>query len=126
VIWTAVLGLLVVLSIGLANRRMAGAIVALLGLIIVVPALLEFIEARRFGFGWQGRYTLPLAEPARYTSATTGRSCSGGIPTVPAGAGAAPGSRVPGPARGARSVVVGDATEDVAQAPVDEELPAPA
>jgi hypothetical protein len=27
----------------------------------VVPAVLEFIEARRFGFGWQGRYTLPFA-----------------------------------------------------------------
>jgi hypothetical protein len=23
--------------------------------------VLEFIEARKFGFGWQGRYTLPLA-----------------------------------------------------------------
>jgi hypothetical protein len=29
--------------------------------VVLVPALLEFIEARRFGFGWQGRYTLPLA-----------------------------------------------------------------
>jgi hypothetical protein len=29
--------------------------------VVLVPAVLEFIEARRFGFGWQGRYTLPLA-----------------------------------------------------------------
>jgi hypothetical protein len=61
VLWTAVLGVLVALGVGLGRRRMAAAIVALLGLIIVVPAVLEFIEAREFGFGWQGRYTLPLA-----------------------------------------------------------------
>jgi hypothetical protein len=61
VLWTAALGLLVALGVGLAPRRMAAAIAALLGLIVVVPAILEFTEARRFGFGWQGRYTLPLA-----------------------------------------------------------------
>jgi heme/copper-type cytochrome/quinol oxidase subunit 3 len=61
VLWTAALGVLVALGIGLAPRRQALAIAALLGLIIAVPAVLEFIEARRFGFGWQGRYTLPLA-----------------------------------------------------------------
>ncbi len=61
ILWTAVLGLLVGLGIGLGRARLAVAIAALLGLIVLVPALLEFIEARRFGFGWQGRYTLPLA-----------------------------------------------------------------
>jgi Predicted membrane protein (DUF2142) len=61
VIWTAAVGTLVALGIGLARPRTAAAIAALLGLIVVVPAVLEFIEARRFGFGWQGRYTLPLA-----------------------------------------------------------------
>jgi hypothetical protein len=60
-LWTALLGTLVALGIGLGRRRQAVAITALLGLIIAVPAVLEFIEARRFGFGWQGRYTLPLA-----------------------------------------------------------------
>lgn len=61
VIWTAAVGTLVALGIGLARRRTAVAIAALLGLIVVLPAVLEFIEARKFGFGWQGRYTLPLA-----------------------------------------------------------------
>jgi Predicted membrane protein (DUF2142) len=61
VLWTAALGVLVALGVGLGGRRWAAAIVVLLGLIIVVPAVLEFIEARRFGFGWQGRYTLPFA-----------------------------------------------------------------
>jgi hypothetical protein len=61
VLWTAALGLLVALGLGLTRRRMAVSIAALLGLVVVVPAVLEFIEARRFGFGWQGRYTLPLA-----------------------------------------------------------------
>jgi hypothetical protein len=54
-------GLLVGLGLALGRRRLAIAIATLLGLIVLVPALLEFIEAERFGFGWQGRYTLPLA-----------------------------------------------------------------
>jgi hypothetical protein len=61
VLWTAAIGVLVVLGVGLSRRRSASVIAALLGLIVVVPALLEYIEARRFGFGWQGRYTLPFA-----------------------------------------------------------------
>jgi hypothetical protein len=61
VLWTAALGVLVALGVGLGRRRWVAAIAVLLGLIIVVPAVLEFIEARRFGFGWQGRYTLPFA-----------------------------------------------------------------
>lgn len=61
VLWTGALGLLVGLGLGLARRQMAIAIATLLGLIVVVPAVLEFIEAKRFGFGWQGRYTLPFA-----------------------------------------------------------------
>jgi Predicted membrane protein (DUF2142) len=61
VLWTAALGGIVVFGIAFTRRRVALAIGALLGLIIVVPAVLEFIEAERFGFGWQGRYTLPLA-----------------------------------------------------------------
>jgi Predicted membrane protein (DUF2142) len=61
VLWTAALGGLVAFGIGFTRRRMAVAIGALLGLVVVVPAVLEFIEAERFGFGWQGRYTLPLA-----------------------------------------------------------------
>lgn len=61
VLWSAALGVLVALAIGLARRGAALMIAALAGLIVLVPAVLEFIEARRFGFGWQGRYTLPLA-----------------------------------------------------------------
>jgi Predicted membrane protein (DUF2142) len=61
VLWTAALGLLVALALGLTRRRVAVSIAVLLGLVVVVPATLELIEARRFGFGWQGRYTLPLA-----------------------------------------------------------------
>jgi hypothetical protein len=61
VLWSAALGMLVALAIGFARRRAALVIALLVGLIVMVPAVLEFIEARRFGFGWQGRYTLPLA-----------------------------------------------------------------
>jgi hypothetical protein len=61
VMWTAALGILVALAVSFARRRVALVIAGLLGMIILVPALLEYIEARKFGFGWQGRYTLPLA-----------------------------------------------------------------
>ena len=61
VLWTAALGVLVALAVSFARRRVALVIAGLLGVIILVPALLEYIEARKFGFGWQGRYTLPLA-----------------------------------------------------------------
>jgi Predicted membrane protein (DUF2142) len=61
VLWTAALGVLVALAISFARRRVALVIAGLLGMIILVPELLEYIEARTFGFGWQGRYTLPLA-----------------------------------------------------------------
>jgi hypothetical protein len=61
VVWTVALGMLVALAIGLARRGAALVIAVLAALIVLVPAVLEFIEARRFGFGWQGRYTLPLA-----------------------------------------------------------------
>jgi Predicted membrane protein (DUF2142) len=59
--WAAALGVLVALALVLTTRRMAALIAGLAASIVVVPAVLEFIEAQRFGFGWQGRYTLPLA-----------------------------------------------------------------
>lgn len=61
VLWTAALGLLLALALALTRGRVAVSIATLLGLVVAVPPVLEFIEARRFGFGWQGRYTLPLA-----------------------------------------------------------------
>jgi hypothetical protein len=61
VVWTAALGALFMLGVGLTPRRMAALIAGLGAAVVLVPSVLEFIEARRFGFGWQGRYTLPLA-----------------------------------------------------------------
>jgi predicted membrane protein DUF2142 len=61
ILWTSAIGVLVFLSLGLPRRRFAALVAATLALVILVPALLEAIEAKRFGFGWQGRYTLPLA-----------------------------------------------------------------
>lgn len=59
--WTVALVVLVASALVLTGPRMAVLIAALAAAIVVVPAVLEFIEARRFGLGWQGRYTLPLA-----------------------------------------------------------------
>jgi hypothetical protein len=61
ILWTVVIGTLVLLGLGMTRRRFAVLVAATLATVILVPALLEAVEARKFGFGWQGRYTLPLA-----------------------------------------------------------------
>ena len=61
ILWTVAVGLLVLLALGLTSRRFACLVAATLAVAIVAQALLEAIEAREFGFGWQGRYTLPFA-----------------------------------------------------------------
>jgi hypothetical protein len=60
-LWTVVLGALVVLAIAFASRRHAAIVVALAGLSIIVPVLIDVSQARKIGLGWQGRWTLPLA-----------------------------------------------------------------
>ena len=61
ILWTVAVGLLVLLALGLTSRRFAFLVAATLAVAILAQALLEAIEAREFGFGWQGRYTLPFA-----------------------------------------------------------------
>jgi Predicted membrane protein (DUF2142) len=61
-LWTAALGLLVLLAVMWAKRRHVAALVALLVATVVVPVALESRAYRDVGGTfWQGRYTLPLA-----------------------------------------------------------------
>lgn len=61
VLWTVVLGFVVVLGLALASRRQGFVLTGLIVLTILVPIVAELAEARSKGFFWQGRYTLPLA-----------------------------------------------------------------
>jgi hypothetical protein len=59
--WTAVIGVIFVLGLVLGSRRLAVACVALLGILLVVPTLLEASQINSYGILFQGRYVLPLA-----------------------------------------------------------------
>jgi hypothetical protein len=60
-LWTAVLGALVLLAVGVGARRYLTALLVATGITVLVPILLEAWQARSYGFYWQGRYTLPFA-----------------------------------------------------------------
>jgi hypothetical protein len=61
-LWTFVIGGLVLLALGLGARRWAVATVAVLGVTIVLPIVLEYAQATGHGTGhWQGRYALTFA-----------------------------------------------------------------
>jgi hypothetical protein len=61
VLWTLVLGLVVVLGLAVATRREVVVLSGLLVLTVIVPIVAGVVEAHSNGFFWQGRYTLPLA-----------------------------------------------------------------
>jgi Predicted membrane protein (DUF2142) len=61
VIWLFAVGALVGLAVALAPRRWALALGIVVGLTVLLPIVLEGMQARQVGFPWQGRYTLPLA-----------------------------------------------------------------
>jgi hypothetical protein len=62
VLWTLVLGGLVILAVALGQRRWAMAAVAVMLATVALPVILEFIQSQGLGAGhWQGRYALPLA-----------------------------------------------------------------
>jgi hypothetical protein len=62
VLWTFVIGGLVLLALGLGARRWAVAAVAVLAVTIALPIILEFAQSLGYGTGhWQGRYALTFA-----------------------------------------------------------------
>jgi hypothetical protein len=60
-VWGLALGALAALVLVLAGPRFVRALVIALGAVLVLPVVAESLSADRFGFIWQGRYTLPLA-----------------------------------------------------------------
>jgi hypothetical protein len=62
VLWFGLVGLLVFVAWSVADRRTAPPVAAVLVVAVLLPPALEAFEAPKVGFfGWQGRYTLPLA-----------------------------------------------------------------
>ena len=60
-LWTVGLGLLVILCLAIGSRRTAALVLALIGLTVAVPVVIDASQARELGIGWQGRWTLPFA-----------------------------------------------------------------
>ena len=61
-LWTLVIGGLVVLALGLGARRWVLATLAVLGVTIALPIVLECAQSQGYGTGhWQGRYALTFA-----------------------------------------------------------------
>jgi hypothetical protein len=62
VVWTAAIGLLVLLAVAWSTRRYVLALAVLLAATVFVPVALESAKLNESGgYAWQGRYTLPLA-----------------------------------------------------------------
>jgi hypothetical protein len=90
VLWTLVLGGLVVLAIALGQPRWALAAVAVAVATFALPIVLEFIQSQGVGAGhWQGRYALPFAVGAPLLAAVSlerddiaARVSAGALPVV--------------------------------------------
>lgn len=57
----AALGSLLLVAVAFGTPRYVVAMLAAIGVTVVVPIVLEVWQARSYGFYWQGRYTLPFA-----------------------------------------------------------------
>ncbi|MFM7535912.1 MAG: DUF2142 domain-containing protein, partial [Acidimicrobiales bacterium] len=80
--WFGLLGGLAGAVLWASERRWGLAVLVGLGLVVVVPALLEMKDARVTGYYWQGRYTLPLAVLLPILGAVAvGRGAGGRLPT---------------------------------------------
>jgi hypothetical protein len=72
VLWTLVLGGLVVLAVALGQPRWAMAAVAVVVATFALPIVLEFVQSQGVGAGhWQGRYALPFATGAPLLAAVS-------------------------------------------------------
>jgi hypothetical protein len=60
VFWTLA-GLLVMLAVVVARRRQLLVLIALVGATVLLPVAIDVLEAGKYGYLWQGRYSLPLA-----------------------------------------------------------------
>lgn len=60
-LWFFATGTLLVLGLVAATRRLLIGLGAVMVATVLLPRVLEFPSVQKYGFGWQGRYGLPLA-----------------------------------------------------------------
>lgn len=60
-LWFFATGTLVILALAASGGRLFAGLVAVIFATVAVPRALEFPSVQKYGFGWQGRYGLPLA-----------------------------------------------------------------
>ena len=60
-LWFFATGTLVVLGLVAASRRLMMGLLGVIVLTVLLPRALEFPSVQKYGFGWQGRYGLPVA-----------------------------------------------------------------
>jgi hypothetical protein len=60
VFWVALIAFVVVVAVSTARRWPALVLLGVMALVVLVPSLLDSMQAPKLGFIWQGRYTLPL------------------------------------------------------------------
>jgi hypothetical protein len=60
-VWSALLGVAILGGLALGTRRASTVLGVLTFAVVAVPVALNVYIAPTIGFGWQGRYTLPLA-----------------------------------------------------------------
>lgn len=60
-VWAGAVGALVLAGLLFGSWRQRLAVVWLVALLVIVPPVIESLQAHRVGFFWQGRYLLPLA-----------------------------------------------------------------
>lgn len=60
-LWLAMVAVLVALGLSMGRRRDVLVLCGLIAATVLIPVAADAYSATRYGFAWQGRYTLPLA-----------------------------------------------------------------
>jgi hypothetical protein len=60
-VWYMLLGLLIFLGLASTRGRLVMALVGTTAAVVAIPIILTTIDFHKAGYGWQGRYDLPLA-----------------------------------------------------------------
>ena len=59
--WAVAIGTLLILAVGVGRSSESALVGGLVVAVLVIPVVLTYIDIRKAGFVWVGRYTLPLA-----------------------------------------------------------------
>jgi hypothetical protein len=60
-VWYAVVGLLVLITLSCTTPRFVAAFLLLIAIVLTAPVVISYDEAHRLGIIWQARYIMPMA-----------------------------------------------------------------